>query len=654
MAVYLKASTVTHDHDHGHSSAGLLAETGTRLTLASGVLFGAGVISSLLAAPTMLETALYLAAILVGGVPIVREACEALTAHRRLSIDALVVVAVVGAALLGQWWEAAAVVFLFSFSEMLEEFTLDRAHNAINALMELSPEEARVKVDGREETVPVESVAVGATVVVRPGERVPVDGEVVAGRTTVDQSAITGESAPIPKTTGDAVFAGTINQQGYVEITATRPATDNAIARIVRLVEAAQQEKAPTAQFIDRFAAYYTPGIVVFACLVAVVPWLAFDQPLAEWVYRGLVLLLVGCPCALVISTPISIVAAIARSARSGVLVKSGAVLESLGQAKVMAFDKTGTLTRGQPEVTDVIPAGGRSEEDVIQMADRLEHRSEHQLAAAILRRAGHDATAEGSGRVHTEEVLEFEAVAGRGVRARVDGTVYVCGSPDYLRSLGYDITSFDDTISSLQDAGRTALLVAEDTKIAGLIATMDTLRSEAEPTLRAIDAMGISHLVLLTGDSEPTATAIAKQLAVRDVAAELLPWQKVVVIRDLVRSHGNVLMVGDGVNDAPALASATAGITLGGAGTDVALETADVVLMADDLSKLPPALKLSRKTMTVIKQNITFSLGIKLLVLVLTLFGLTYLWMAILADVGATIVVAGNGLRLLRASDSS
>ena len=645
---------MTHDHDHGHSSAGLLAETGTRLTLASGVLLGAGVISSLLAAPTMLETALYLAAILVGGVPIVREAWEALSAHRRLSIDALVVVAVVGAALLGQWWEAAAVVFLFSFSEMLEEFTLDRAHNAINALMELSPEEARVKVDGREATVPVESVAVGATVVVRPGERVPVDGEVVAGRTTIDQSAITGESAPIPKATGDAVFAGTINQQGYVEITATRPATDNAIARIVRLVEAAQQEKAPTAQFIDRFAAYYTPGIVVFAFLVAVVPWLALDQPLQEWVYRGLVLLLVGCPCALVISTPISIVAAITRSARSGVLMKSGAVLESLGQAKVMAFDKTGTLTRGQPEVTDVIPAGGRSEEAVIQMADRLENRSEHQLAAAILRRAGHDATAEASGHVHTEEVFDFEAVAGRGVRARVDGTVYVSGSPDYLRSLGYDTTSFDDTISSLQDAGKTALLVAEDTKIAGLIATMDTLRPEAEPTLRAIDAMGISHLVMLTGDSEPTATAIAKQLPVRDVAAELLPWQKVVVIRDLVRSHGNVLMVGDGVNDAPALASATAGITLGGAGTDVALETADVVLMADDLSKLPPALQLSRKTMTVIKQNITFSLSIKLLVLVLTLFGLTYLWMAILADVGATIVVAGNGLRLLRASDSS
>lgn len=583
-----------------------------------------------------------------------REAWEALTAHRRLSIDALVVVAVVGAALLGQWWEAAAVVFLFSFSEMLEEFTLDRAHNAINALMELSPEEARVKVDGREATVPVESVAVGAMVVVRPGERIPVDGEVVAGRTTIDQSAITGESAPIPKTTGDAVFAGTINQQGYVEITATRPATDNAIARIVRLVEAAQQEKAPTAQFIDRFAAYYTPGIVVFAILVAVVPWLAFDQPLAEWVYRGLVLLLVGCPCALVISTPISIVAAIARSARSGVLVKSGAVLESLGQAKVMVFDKTGTLTRGQPEVTDVIPAGGRSEEDVLQMADRLEHRSEHQLAAAILRRAGHDATAEASGHVHTEEVFDFEAVAGRGVRARVDGTVYVCGSPDYLRSLGYDITSFDDTISSLQDAGRTALLVAEDTKIAGLIATMDTLRPEAAPTLRAIDALGISNLVMLTGDSKSTAAAIAKQLPMRDVSAELLPWQKVVVIRDLVQSHGNVLMVGDGVNDAPALASATAGITLGGAGTDVALETADVVLMADDLSKLPPALKLSRKTMTVIKQNITFSLGIKLLVLVLTLFGLTYLWMAILADVGATIVVAGNGLRLLRASDSS
>ena len=646
---------MTHDHvhDRGHSSHGLLAETGTRLTLASGVLLLAGIAATLLSAPDMVHTLLYLAAILVGGGPIVREAWEALIEHRRLSIDALVVVAVIGAAILGQWWEAAAVVFLFSFSEMLEEFTLDRAHNAINALMELSPEEARIKVDGRESTVSVDSVAVGATVVVRPGERVPVDGEVVVGETTIDQSAITGESAPVAKTSGDSVFAGTINQQGYVEITATRPASDNAIARIVRLVEAAQIEKAPTAQFIDRFAAYYTPGIVVLATLVAIVPWLAFEQPLEEWVYRGLVLLLVGCPCALVISTPISIVAAIARSARSGVLMKSGAVLELIGQAKVLAFDKTGTLTRGQPEVTDVIPVADYSEEDVIQMADRLEHRSEHQLAAAILRRAGHTEAGEGSGHVHTEEIQEFKAIAGRGVRARVDGTVYVCGSPDYLSSIGYDVVPFQETIAALQGDGKTALLVAHDKQVAGVIATMDTLRPEAEPTLRAINDMGISHMVMLTGDGQPTATAIARQLPVHDVSAELLPWQKLVAIQDLVKAHGNVLMVGDGVNDAPALASATAGIALGGAGTDVALETADVVLMGDDLSKIPTALQLSRRTMTVIKQNIALSLGIKLLVLVLTLFGLTYLWMAILADVGATILVAGNGLRLLRYSDS-
>ncbi len=646
---------MTHDHvhDHGHSSHGLLAETGTRLTLASGVLLLAGIASTLLSAPDTVQTLLYLAAILVGGGPIVREAWEALIEHRRLSIDALVVIAVIGAAILGQWWEAAAVVFLFSFSEMLEEFTLDRAHNAINALMELSPEEARIKVDGRESTVSVDSVAVGATVVVRPGERVPVDGAVVVGETTIDQSAITGESAPVAKTSGDSVFAGTINQQGYLEIAATRPSTDNAIARIVRLVEKAQQEKAPTAQFIDRFAAYYTPGIVVLAFLVATVPWLAFEQPLAEWVYRGLVLLLVGCPCALVISTPISIVAAIARSARSGVLLKSGAVLELLGQAKVMAFDKTGTLTRGQPEVTDVIPAEGFSETDVIQMADRLEHRSEHQLANAILRRAGHTEAGEGSGHAHTEEIQEFEAIAGRGVRARVDGTVYVCGSPDYLSSIGYEVVPYQETIAALQGDGKTALLVAHDKQVAGVIATMDTLRPEAEPTLRAINDMGISHMVMLTGDSQPTATAIARQLPVRDVSAELLPWQKLVAIQDLVKAHGNVLMVGDGVNDAPALASATAGIALGGAGTDVALETADVVLMGDDLSKIPAALQLSRRTMTVIKQNIALSLGIKLLVLVLTLFGLTYLWMAILADVGATILVAGNGLRLLRSSDS-
>ena len=286
-------------------------------------------------------------------------------------------------------------------------------------------------------------------------------------------------------------------------------------------------------------------------------------------------------------------------------------------------------------------------------MADRLEHRSEHQLAAAILRRAGHTEAGEGSGHIHTEEIQEFEAIAGRGVRARIDGTVYVCGSPDYLSSIGYDVVSYQETIAALQGDGKTALLVAHDKQVAGVIAAMDTLRPEAEPTLRAINDMGISHMVMLTGDSHPTATAIARQLPVRDVSAELLPWQKLVAIQDLVKAHGNVLMVGDGVNDAPALASATAGIALGGAGTDVALETADVVLMGDDLSKIPAALQLSRRTMTVIKQNIALSLGIKLLVLVLTLFGLTYLWMAILADVGATILVAGNGLRLLRSSDS-
>ena len=634
--------------------AELLRETETRLTFLTGVFFLAGIVSSLVAAPSLVRAGLYLTAIVVGGVPIVREAWEALTEDRRLSIDSLVVVAVIGAVLLGEWWEAAAVVFLFSLSEMLEDYTLDRAHHAIHTLMELSPDKARIKTDGRESTVPIESVAVGTIVVVRPGERVPVDGEVVTGHSTIDQSAITGESAPVPKDGGDSVFAGTINQQGYLEIAVTRPAGENAIARIVRLVEEAQEKNAPTAQFIDRFAAYYTPGVVVFAVLVAIVPWLAFDQSLQEWVYRGLVLLLVGCPCALVISTPISIVAAIARSARSGILVKSGAVMELLGQTVAMAFDKTGTLTQGRSEVTDVIPFRGHSETEVIQMADRLEHRSEHQLATAILRRAGHTDSEEATDHLHTEDIQEFEAIAGRGVRARVDGTVFICGSPDYLYSLGYDVAAHQDTITEMQNAGKTVLLVAEDWQITGLIATMDTLRPDAKTTLHAIGDMGIAHIVMLTGDSKPTAAAIGEQLPVEKVFAELLPEQKVAVVQDLVKTHGKVLMVGDGVNDAPALASATAGITLGGAGSDVALETADVVLMGDDLSKIPSALQLSRQTMTVIKQNITFSLGIKLIVLLLTLFGLAYLWMAILADVGATILVAGNGLRLLRKSDTT
>lgn len=630
----------------------LLRDSEARFTFLAGVFFLAGVVSSLVAAPPMVRASLYLTAIVIGGVPIVHEAWEAITEERRLSIDALVVVAVVGAVLLGEWWEAAAVVFLFSLSEMLEDYTLDRAHHAIHALMELSPEKARVKENGRETTVPIESVDVGAVVAVRPGERLPVDGDVIAGNSTIDQSAITGESAPVPKASGDSVFAGTMNQQGYLEVEVTRPAGENAIARIVRLVEDAQEHSAPTAQFIDRFAAYYTPGIVVLAALVAIVPWVAFGQPLQEWVYRGLVLLLVGCPCALVISTPISIVAAIARSARSGVLVKSGAVMEAIGQTVAMAFDKTGTLTQGRPGVTDVIPFNGHSEAEVIQMADRLEHRSEHQLASAILHEAGHTDAEDDSSQLHTEEIEEFEAIAGRGVRAKVDGTSYICGSPDYLYALGYDAALHQEAITHVQNAGKTVLLVAKDRQITGLIATMDTLRPDAQPTLSAISAMGIDPIVLLSGDSKPTAAAIEEQLPVNAVFGELLPEQKVAVVQDLVEAHGKVLMVGDGVNDAPALATATAGIALGAAGTDVAMETADVVLMGDDLSKIPAALQLSRKTMSVIKQNITIALGIKALVLLLTLLGLASLWMAVLADVGATLVVAGNGLRLLRPND--
>lgn len=630
----------------------LVRETETQLTSITGVFFLAGIVYSLADAPPLASSSLYLAAIVIGGVPIVREAWEAITGERRLTIDALVVVAVIGAVLLGEWWEAAAVVFLFSLSEMLEDYTLDRAHSAIHALMELSPEEARVKENGREITVPIENVAVGAVVTVRPGERVPVDGDVIAGNSTIDQSPITGESAPVVKVGGDSVFAGTINQQGYLEIEVTRPAGENAIARIVRLVEDAQEQSAPTAQFIDRFATYYTPGIVVLAALVAIVPWLAFGQSLQDWLYRGLVLLLIGCPCALVISTPISIVAAIARSARSGVLVKSGAVMEAIGQTVAMAFDKTGTLTNGRPGVTDVIPFNGHSEAEVIQMADRLEHRSEHQLATAILHKAGHTDADDDPSQPHTEEIEEFEAIAGRGVRARVNGTSYICGSPDYFCELGYDVALHQETITQVQDAGKTTLLVAKDRQITGLIATMDTLRPDAQPTLSAISAMGIDPIVLLSGDSKPTATAIGEQLPVNEVFGELLPEQKVAVVQDLVATHGKVLMVGDGVNDAPALASATAGIALGGAGTDVAMETADVVLMGDDLSKIPAALQLSRKTMAVIKQNITIALGIKALVLLLTLLGLASLWMAILADVGATLVVAGNGLRLLRPND--
>ncbi|MHB9092396.1 MAG: heavy metal translocating P-type ATPase, partial [Chloroflexota bacterium] len=540
----------------------------------------------------------------------------------------------------------ATVVFLFGLGNVLEGYTMDRARGAIRSLMELAPVEARVRRGGREATVTAESVAVGEVVLVRPGERVPVDGRVVLGASAVNQAPITGESVPVEKSPDDEVFAGSIVEGGYLEVEATRPYAENTISRIARLVEEAQARRAPAQRFVERFSHYYTPTVLAGAVGVALLPWLVLGQPFDPWFYRALVLLVIACPCALVISTPVAIVSAIARAARLGILIKGGAYLEEAGRLRAVAFDKTGTLTVGRPEVTEVIPLDSLAADEVLGLAAAIEARSEHPLAAAVVRRA---AVAPGNGRVHA--VSEFEALVGRGVRARVDGRTYYVGSPRLFADLGVPIANAEPQIEQLQSDGQSVLLLGTETSLLGAIGLADRVRPGAREAVDALKRAGVARVALLTGDNEATARAIARVVGADEYRAGLLPEDKVKAVADLRARHGAVAMVGDGVNDAPALAAANVGVAMGAAGTDVALETADIALMADDLGKVAVAVDLSRRALGIIRANIAFALLIKAVFLALTAAGLATLWMAILADTGASLLVTLNGMRLLRKS---
>jgi Cd2+/Zn2+-exporting ATPase len=568
--------------------------------------------------------------------------------RRALDINTLMVIAAVGAVILGEWTEAGAVVWLFAVAHRLEARSLERARHAIRALVTLAPAVATVRREGVERDVPVDDVRVGDVVVVRPGARIPIDGQVLSGISTVDQAPVTGESFPVEKSAGDELFAATINGAGALEVAATRPAADSTLNRIVRLVEQAQRERAPIQTFVDRFARRYTPAVVLLAVAVAVIPpfvlggmteWTAHS---ATWAYRALALLVVACPCALVISTPVSVVSALTAAARAGVLIKGGASLERLAGIRSVAFDKTGTLTHGRVAVTDVRSVDGFGADGVLEVAASLESRSEHPIGRAIVSHAR-------SSGVTVGPAAGFRALPGFGAEATVGAELAVVGSHRLFEARQLCTPSLHARLGEVEGSGASVVLVGHGARALGVIGLTDSVRSEGRRVVDELRAAGVTRVALLTGDQRANATGVSEAAGLDEAHAELLPADKVAHIARLRAEYGPVAMVGDGINDAPALASADVGIAMGAAGTDVALETADVALMSDDLTRLPFAFRLGRRAMANIRQNIALALGLKLAFVVLAIFGLATMWMAVLADTGASILVTANGLRLLR-----
>ena len=627
------------------------------LTTASGVLtalgfavhawLGGGVIAAFeagehaLGSTPLLSMVLYAVAVLCAARYVAPKAW--LSAKRlRPDMNLLMMVAVAGAIGIGAWFEAATVSFFFALALALEAWSLGRARRAVAALMELAPPTARVKLeDGSEREVAAAEVRVGAHIIVRPGDKVPLDGRVVAGESEVNQAPITGESVPVFRTEGDQVFAGTINGEGAIEVVTTKGANDTTLAQIIRMVGSAQSRRAPSEQWVEKFARVYTPVVMVLAIAIFLAPPLLLDGAWDVWFYRALVLLVIACPCALVISTPVAIVAALAGSAKQGVLVKGGAHLETPAHLKAIAMDKTGTLTEGRPQVVEIVPLGGRSEMELLGLAAALEARSGHPIAHAILAKAAEL-------KIAAEPAEAVQANTGRGVTGRVAGREMWLGSRRYIEERGINSAEVLQRADALSSAGRTIVVVGEGREVWGLVAVADAVRPEAKNIVTALHRAGIEHVVMLTGDNRATAEAIAKQTGIDEVRAELLPGDKVAAVEDLVRRYGSVAMVGDGVNDAPAMGRANLGIAMGAMGSDAAIETADVALMSDDLSKLSWLVRHSRATLAVIRQNVAFSIAVKLLFTALTVIGLASLWGAIAADVGASLLVVLNGLRLL------
>lgn len=556
---------------------------------------------------------------------------------RRLTINFLMTIAAIGAFVIGHGEEGAAVFFLFSIAEYLEKWAEERARRSIEALIRIAPDVAIVKRDGKEAQVNVKDVKVGEIVLVKPGARIPLDGFVIKGVSSVDQAPITGESIPVLKQVGDEVYAGTINNEGFLEIKTTKKTEDTIISKIVKLVEEARAKRSPIENFVDKFSKYYTPTVILLAICLATIPTLLFNLPFYEWFYKALVLLVVACPCALVISTPVAMVSAITSGAKNGVLIKGSNYVEEVGKSKVFAFDKTGTLTEGKPEVTDLI-SFTNSEKELLVIAASLEKLSEHPLARAIIERAKEEG-------VKLKDVTEFKAIAGMGIKGKIDGKMYYIGSPKLFNDSHIEILS--KKTEDLEEEGKTVIVVGDEKEIMGLIALNDKVRKDTIRSIKELQDKGIDT-VMITGDNERTAKAIADKIGIKRYYARLMPQDKVRIVNELKERYKHVVMVGDGVNDAPALASASVGIAMGAIGSDVSLETADIALMQDDLSKLPYLVELSRKTMKIVKENIVSSIGVKGTLAILTFPGFVSLWLAVaVGDIGLSLLVIFNAIRL-------
>ncbi|SEC54965.1 cation-translocating P-type ATPase [Paenibacillus sp. GP183] len=617
--------------------------SGTNLMILSGALLLFGFLGSFANVSSSFITLLYAISIFFGGYKPAKSAFYA-AKNRSLDMNVLMTAAVIGAVVIGQWLEGATVVWLFALGNVLQRRSIETTRNSIRSLIDLAPPDAFVKKGQELVKKAVDEVSVGEVIVVKPGDKIPLDGEVISGESSVNQAPITGESIPVDKYAGDAVYAGTINEQGSLEIKVTKLVKDTTISQIIHLVEEAQEQKAPTEAFIDRFARIYTPIVFILALVVMIFPPLMGFGTWGAWFYKGLELLVVACPCALVISTPVAIVSAIGNAAKNGVLIKGGAFLEIAGGITAIAFDKTGTLTEGKPKVVQVVQSHS-NEAELLSIARTLEEYSTHPIAKAVAGYANEK-------NVSARQGEKFRSIVGKGVGAIIGGTEYFAGNLKLFRELNTELDEWETPIASLQKDGNTIVIVGTKEKVIGVIAVADAIRGTSVKALKGLRAAGVHHIVLLTGDNEGTAQKAAYLTGVNRYFAELLPEDKVKAIKQLQGEGNLVAMVGDGINDAPALAAADLGIAMGGAGTDMAMETADIVLMADNLEQLPHSVKLSRQAMQIIKQNIWFSLIVKFAALILIFPGLLTLPIAIFSDTGAALIVILNSMRLLKVKD--
>lgn len=618
-------------------------------SLASGLLLLIGWLIEITGAPEIISTAVYVGAILMGGYFFGREALEELFFEREIGIELLMSIAAVVAALMGQPAEGAMLAFLYSISEAAEGYTEEKTRSAVRALMDLAPKVALVRRDGREIDVPVEELEVDEVFIVKPGQSIATDGEVVLGASSVNQAPVTGESVPVEMQPGDIVFAGSINGEGALEVRATKAFADNTISRIIHMVEEAQERKGKSQRFIERFGARYSPIVLLIGILMAVIPPLAFNAPWTTWLTRATVFIVAAAPCALVISIPITLVASLGTGARQGVLIKGGVYLEELSKVKIVAMDKTGTLTSGEPEVTDVLPCRGgdahpvSTPEEVLAAAAGIEHRSEHPLARAIVRAAEQR-------KIRPAEAQDFHSLTGSGASATMQGKTMYIGNPDlFVSQLGISLDRAQEDINRMQAEGKTVVVVGDEHVAWGLITIRDNIRPNARKAVEALHAAGVEKVVMLTGDNQRTSQAIAGELGIDEFYAELKPEDKVAKVRELAQRYGHVAMVGDGVNDAPALAEATVGVAMGAAGTDVALETADVALMADNLKKLAYALRLAKRNQSVVSQNLALSAIVIGALVIGAVAGWFTLPVAVLGHEISEFVVIGSGLRMLR-----